>query len=236
MIVLSTALAVVLFALPMAATAAAPLPFGDGEALHYTIIWPSGLDLGEATMTATRDEGSGQWSFDFKLDAAVPGYHIKDHYHSTATAELCSIEFLKESNHGKRKTSERTTFDQQAHRAHRVTLTKGGGESDLETPECARDALTFLYYLRQELSLGRIPASPKVLFGSLYDVKFQPAGSKKVRVGGKIVEADQMMVSVKGPASESMFILLVARDKAHTPVRITVPLEPGNFTMRLAQE
>jgi hypothetical protein len=55
-------------------------------------------------------------------------------------------------------------------------------------------------------------------------------------MGEKPVEADQMIVTVKGPASESTFILLVARDEARTPISITVPLEPGNFTMELAQE
>ena len=67
-------------------------------------------------------------------------------------------------------------------------------------------------------------------------MSFERAGSRTVQMGEKPVEADQMIVTVKGPASESTFILLVARDEARTPISITVPLEPGNFTMELAQE
>ena len=50
------------------------------------------------------------------------------------------------------------------------------------------------------------------------------------------MDADQLIVTVKGAASEAVFILLVARDTNRTPVRITVPLEPGNFTLELVRE
>ncbi len=231
-----------LAALTLAAVSAAAqpsLPFPPGEALEYTVNWPSGLSLGKAKFTAARSDpdeaGRTQWKFTFDIDAAIPGFHVLDNYQAAADGELCSIRFLKKLQHGKRVANEEITFDQQARRAQRKTL-GGGGTSTLEIPECGRDALTFLYFLRRELARGRIPPPQRVVFGALYEVSLRSAGSETVLVRGKPVEADQLAVTVKGPASEAAFLVLVARDEARTPVRITVPLEPGSFTMELAAE
>jgi len=230
-------LALVLLAAPAAAQA--PLPFASGETLEYSVNWPSGLSLGKARFSAERSEpgeaGRTQWTFRFHIDAAIPSFHVLDDYEAQADEELCSIRFLKKLQHGKRVANEEITFDQQARRAQRKTL-GGGGASALEIPECGRDALTFFYFLRRELARGRIPPPDKIVFGALYEVRLQPAGGQRVAVRGKPYEADQLTVTVKGPASEAIFLLLVARDEARTPVRITVPLEPGSFTMELAAE
>ncbi len=215
------------------------VPFADGECLRYVINWPSGLSLGEAEFSARlhRDAAGApkQWEFTFQIDAAMPGFRIEDRYHSLADANLCSRELEKNVSHGRRKAHEKTTFDQEAHLARRVTL-GGGGTSNIETGACAMDGLTFLYHLRRELSHGRIPPPRTVLFGAAYQVRLQFVETSKVQLGGKTLEADQMTATVKGPASESTFLILVARDPARTPVRITVPLEPGNFSMELAPE
>ena len=215
------------------------VPFPEEEALRYTINWPSGLSLGEAEASAklSRDAAGNpaRWEFEFRMDAAVPGFRVKDHYRSTADANLCSLEFEKELSHGNKKAHEKTTFDETANAAKRVTL-GGGGESRISVGSCAMDGLTFLYYLRRELGHGRIPPPRTVLFGAPYEVRFQLLGTKKTRLAEKVVEADQMTATVKGPASESTFLILVARDTARTPVRITVPLEPGNLSMELEPE
>ena len=215
-------------------------PFASEETLRYTINWPSGLDLGEARLAATQStEGAGEaarWSFELDLEAAIPGFQVADHIRATADSSLCSLELEKQTLHGERTGHEKTVFNQGAKRAKRSTLTEGGGESEFDTPVCAQDGLTFLYHLRGELSRGRIPAPQTIFLGSPYDVSFERAGSQTVLMGEETVEADQMIVTVEGPASESTFILLVARDEARTPIRITAPLEPGNFTMELAQE
>jgi len=215
-------------------------PFGGAESLRYTISYPSKLELGEARMTATRtgpgEDEPERWEFTFRLQAGMPGFKVDDQIRSVATDALCSLEFRKETSHGERSASEETTFDQDAHTAHRATLVEGAGESDIDVPECAKDGLAFLYYLRSELSSGRIPPPQEILFGAAYTVTIQPAGEQEVRIGETLYETDQMIVTVKGPASESTFVLLVGRDEARTPVRITLPLEPGNFTMELAPE
>ncbi len=81
-----------------------------------------------------------------------------------------------------------------------------------------------------------MPPARKIFFGAPYDVSFQMAGEQQARLNKELVDADQLIVTLKGAASEAVFILLVARDTNRTPVRITVPLQPGNFTLELAQE
>jgi uncharacterized protein DUF3108 len=214
-------------------------PFPDGETLKYTISYPSGLDLGEVVFEASNlkaaDGQPERWQFSFRLNAAIPGYQVDDHVTSIADANLCSLELTKMTSHGERKSGEKTTFNQAAGTAVRETL-GGGGTSELKIPDCATDALAFLYYLRRELSKGRVPPARKIFFGAPYDVSFQMAGGQQAKLNKQFVEADQLIVTLKGAVSEAVFILLVARDTNRTPVRITVPLEPGNFTLELAQE
>ena len=57
---------------PAAGSARRAFPF-QNETLRYSVNWPSGLSLGEATMTA-RKTGDGGWNFDMSLDAGVPGF------------------------------------------------------------------------------------------------------------------------------------------------------------------
>ena len=85
-------------------------PFTD-ERLNYAVSWPSGLGIGEGSMQA-RKSGTG-WSFEFALRAGIPGFEVQDAYHSAASADLCSVEFQKNSLHGRRKSRERTVFDAQ---------------------------------------------------------------------------------------------------------------------------
>ncbi len=225
---------------PPPAAASEALPFSSGEVLKYKISWPSGLDVGTATLRAEwADDSAGEppsWHFHLEVEAAIPGFQVRDDYHSTATEELCSLMFLREITHGQRRTREKTTFDQSARQAHRVTL-GGGGESTIDDiPKCAKDALAFFYYVRWELANGRVPPPGTIFYGAPYEIKIQPAGVETVTLHEDRMDADQLMVTVKGDVSESTFVVLVARDSARTLVRVTVPLEPGNFTMELIEE
>lgn len=230
------AIAVSLILFPNAALAQPEVPFGEEETLRYAVNWPSGLSLGEAELTARLiNQGAGpapRWDFQFRLDAAVPGFRVLDDYRSSATGQLCSLEFEKESSHGKRKTREKTTFNAATGTAARVTL-GGGGESEIPVPACPKDGLTFLYHLRRELSRGRLPAAQTMLFGAPYEISFQYAGLRRVRLGEESVDADRLTVTVKGPASQHEFELVVARDSARTPVLVKVPLDLGDFSMEL---
>lgn len=206
----------------------AGFPVAD-EFLHYTVNWPSGLSLGDARLRARRAGGS--WEFEFWLDAAVPGFAVKDRYRSLASPGFCSLEFDKRTMHGPRASSERTTFDYRKGVARRVTL--NGGKSALPAGSCARDALNFVFYARNELAQGRLPVRQMVLLGSPYQVQLEYAGVETISVNDVRREADRVLVSSKGPASGFHFEVFFSRDAARTPVAVRVPLALGVFSMEL---
>ena len=206
------------------------LPFTE-EHLKYTINWASGLSLGEGRLDA-RKTADG-WQFDLSLDASVPGFAIRDGYHAMATPQLCALEFQKEITHGKRHSQEKTTFDYKKSVAKRATV--NGGESESAIPACARDALSYLFYARNELAEGRVPPAQAVLAGAAYQVRLEYNGTQPVKVGDKTQEADRVTVSVKGPNSDVSFEAYFARDKARTPLVIRCPFSLGIFSLELVR-
>ena len=158
------------------ALAAVCCALASAETLHYTINWQSGLSLGEGALLATK-AASGNWSFELTLDAAVPGFTIRDEYRSSADAAFCALSLDKLTVRGSRRTTEKETFDQSQRTLKRET--DGGGRSQAQTGECARDALTFLQFLRQELAQGRIAPNQSVYLGSKYDVQLTYIGDRK---------------------------------------------------------
>jgi len=220
--------------LAAAAYAQTGFPFKD-ESLHYNIDWPSGLSLGESTFTATRT-ASG-WNFAMTLNGAVPGFAVADKVRSSATADLCSLEFQRDLSQGSRKSREKTVFDQAKGTAHRTTLfPEGGGKSEFDIPSCARDALTFLYYARRELGQGRVPPPGKVFFGGAYSVRMDYTGAMTIPLGDKPPQVtDHLVVSVKGQKADFSFDIYFARDPARTPVLVKVPFAIGTISMELAQ-
>lgn len=202
-----------------------------GEALHYTINWPSGLSLGEAHLRAQRNDGN--WQFEFALDAAVPGFAVADRYRSLVTSDLCSLELEKGASHGSRRIRERTAFDYRRNVARRATVK--GGKNQFPIQACARDALAFVFYARGELAQGRVPPETTIFFGSPYRVKLDWDSAQTVRVNDQSMQADRILVSVKGPASGFNFEIYYARDAARTPVMVKVPLPLGVVSMELVR-
>jgi hypothetical protein len=212
-----------------AAPKTAPVPFRD-ESLRYSINWPSGLGLGEAQMQSSRT--GDRWSFALSLDASVPGFAASDSYQSIAAGDFCAVEFYKEFTHGKRKARERTTFSGGI--ATRQTM-DGGGKSEISIPACPRDALTFLYYLRREMADGRIPGPQTIYFGAPYQVRTEFAGKQTIRVSDKPAEADRLNITYKGPKSQGVAEVYLARDASRTPLIVRVPLVAGAFSMELVR-
>jgi hypothetical protein len=220
--------------LPVCAMAQGSAP-NDG--LRYSINWPSGLSLGEAQATSTRavTETGERWEFHLSLEAGVPGFHVADKFTSrVAGADLCSLEFEKDTVHGKKKTRERTEFDQQRNTATRETL-GGGGKSELQTSSCARDALAFLHHTRRELAQGRIPPPQTIYFGAPYRIRLEYGGTQHITVSDARLETDRLIASLKGPASEFTIEFYFARDASRTPVLVKVPLQLGTFSMELVR-
>jgi hypothetical protein len=204
------------------------------ESLHYSINWPSGLSLGEATLDSSRGEGDkGNWSFTLDIDAGIPGFSVRDHYHSSANADLCSIALEKKFTHGTHKSEEHLTFDQQNHMVTRET--SGGGKSDISVPSCGRGAFAFLQYVRNELAQGRLVQQQPVVFGAIYSVRIEFAGTQTIVLGEQRVEADRIQATIKGPSSDLKVEIFFSRDKARVPLLAKVPLALGVFSVELAR-
>ncbi len=204
-------------------------PFTD-EDLNYSLNWPSGVNLGDAHLHAKR---AGQnWNFAFTLDGGIPGFDVHDAYKAESTADLCATSFDRSTTHGSHKVNEKETMDRAHGLVKRIT-DNGGGQSDIQAPSCVKDALTYLFYTRQELGQGRVPNTQDIVFGGLYQMSLVYTGAPMISVGGKQVQSDEVTCTVKGKSSEFKFDVYFARDPARTPLVIKVPFAMGTFSMEL---
>jgi hypothetical protein len=230
----SLLLAVVAFALVEGGSSGPAVP---NEQLNYSINWPSGLGLGESrlhgAMLPAAEGARDRMSFGFEIDAAVPGFAVTDKFTASAAGDFCSVEFDKATQHGQKHVQEKTTFDQQAGAATRET--RGGGQTKLQTSNCAKDALTYLYYVRHELSQGRLPQPTTVYFGAPYEVRLEFAGTETIHVGEKPVPADHLSASVKGQTADVHFDIYFLKDASRTPALVKLPLTLGTFSMELVK-
>jgi hypothetical protein len=207
----------------------------SAESLQYSINWPSGLSLGEATLRAGRADKTGPWDFGFDIDASVPGFAVRDQYSAKASPELCSIDLTKAFTHGTHKSDERITFDQKDHTISRQTRIGGGGKSDVSVEDCAKDALTYIQFLRQELAHGRIPPQQQVVFGALYSVRIEYTGAQSIKLGDRRIDADRTVATIKGPSSDLTVEIFFSRDAARVPLLAKIPLSLGVFSVELQQ-
>ena len=225
-------LAIATAGLASAAAAQSGFPVQD-ESLRYAVNWPSGLSLGEATLAAHRSGGG--WNLEMTLEAGIPGFRITDRFHSSTKSDLCSQEFEREFQHGGKKTSERSIFDDGQGVVHRTTL-NGGGTTDLPIPtRCAWDALAFVYVARRALAQGAVQPPAQVYFGSTYSVRLEYTGAQTITVAEKPEVTDRIAVKLKGPASNTSFDIFFARDPARTPVSIRVPVSVGTLSLELVR-
>ena len=209
--------------------AAAAIPGPAGEHLQYSVNWPSGLSLGELDISATRSGST--LTFDGTLDASLPGFDIHDRYRSAATSEFCSTQFGKNFRHGSKSGDETTTFD-----LANGTLTRqanGGGSGTAATGPCPKDALDYLYFVRNELAHGRLPQQQLVYFGAAYNVRLDFGGAQKIQAGGKDTDTDRITANVHGPASDFAVQIFFAHDAGRTPVLARVPVSVGTLSVEL---
>jgi Protein of unknown function (DUF3108) len=224
-----TALSALLFQAQSAAPPALTgFPFTD-EDLNYSVNWPSGISLGEAHLHAKR--AGTNWNFSFSIDVGVPGFQVKDAFHAESTADLCSTSFDRSTMHGTHTGEEKETIDRGRGIATRAT--KGGGQSDVPVPGCIKDALTYLFYTREEMGQGRVPMAQQILYGGLYQMSLAYTGAPMIPIKAKQVQADELVCTVKGPSGEYKFEVYFARDAARTPLLVKAPFAMGTFSMEL---
>ena len=211
------------------ASAQSGFPF-QNESLRYNINYPSGLTLGEATMTASK--GPAGWNFEVSVDAGVPGFAIRDKYRSSTEDDLCSTRLERDTSHGKKQVREKSDFDQKKGTARRTTtFPENGGFTDFDIPACGKDALAFAYLARREMGQGRVAPAQKVFFGSAYNIRMEYTGA--VNVGQAVT--DRVVVTGKGPKSDFTFEIFFARDAARTPLQIKIPVAIGTLSLELVR-
>lgn len=215
--------------LAFAATPVTESP-APSETLRYSVNWPSGVSLGEATLSASSTPKSMHLEFD--LDGGVPGFAVSDKFRSEASNGFCSAEFQKVTSQGSKKVDDEEKFDPDT---GTVTRGTGPGKSEIDANTCGKDALTFLYFVRQELSQGRMPQRQTVFFGAPYEIRLESAGTESVKIANKPVDAEHVKASVDGPSSSISFDLYFLQDKARTLALVRVPLAMGTFSMELAR-
>lgn len=205
------------------------------ETLRYSVNWPTGLPLGEASFTADNLDANSaaERKFEFHLEASIPTFSVVDDLSARVSPDYCAIALTKRIQHGKRKGEETLSFDRAASTMERKT--KNGGSSRVAIENCAKDALGFVYFLRQELRQGRIPPPGKVYFGAAYQIAIAHQGTTKLNVKGTPSDVDRFQVTIVGPASRNQIEIYVARDTARTPVLFRVPLILGAFTMEIVE-
>ncbi|MEO8099312.1 MAG: DUF3108 domain-containing protein [Acidobacteriota bacterium] len=227
---MKTALIFSLLAVPMCA-----------ETLHYSINWQSGLSLGEAALQTQKVEPAptaesgeaphdGGWNFQLTLDAAVPGFTIRDEYKSTTNSKLCSDTFERSLSHGARKSGEKIKFNQET---HTITREAPGTKSQAEIPDCAHDALAFLQFVRQELAQGRLAPDQKVILGAAYNVRLTYIGTEALKQGNERIDADKVQAIIRGPKADWTVEIFFARNDVRTPLLARLPMALGTFTVEL---
>jgi len=203
------------------------------ETLQYRLLWPSGVSLGTARLDeagAKSGKPGAELNSSLVLDASFPGVPATGEFRSRSDRRGCTLEFDKNLTLALRKTHEKTTV--RGGKATRKTA-EGGGESTIDVAPCAHDALAFLRFFRRELQAGRVPKEQQMLFGAPYSVRAELGGSEKVKLGGAERETDRYTFHVKGPASDSEFEILFARDEARTPLEVRVTMGIGKFRLEL---
>lgn len=202
------------------------------ETLRYNINWPSGLSLGEATLTTDNvDASAASRRFQLNLDASIPGFTVADEVISNAKPDFCSIQLDTKIRHGSRTRQERMHFKPEEGFVERETMK--GGKSKIPLNGCGRDALAFIYFLRSELKQGRIPSAHTVFYGAAYRLSFKYAGTVNVPLASGSEPADKLEVLIEGPASKTNIEVFIGRDAMRTPLIFRVPLPLGAFSMEL---
>jgi hypothetical protein len=216
-------------------TPAKPAQFPQRESLRYALNWENGLSLGDGQLTTTPAKAGDAegWEFTFQVQAAVPKFPVAEFARSIANANFCTVESEKNAVRGKRKTDEKTIFDQKLLKA--VRQTTNGGKSELSTSPCAKDGLTFLNFLRHELIQGRLPQAQTVYYGAPYEIGVQYIGTQKLKLGDGEAEAERIGISIKGPAARQSVEVFFLKDAVRTPARVRVVLPAGTISMDLAR-
>lgn len=204
-------------------------PFEAGERLVYRLLWPSGLPLGEAVFEVS-SEGE-ELHFRATVEARLPQYRFNSTFSSVAAREgLCSLQFHQKLEEGSQSSEESLEFDQEAHEVRRI---QGRDTTTATVPECARDPLTFLYYVRSRTAAGQPVESSSVHYGRELAAQLAPGASGTVEIGGAPREGQKFEVRFPARGGERTVEIWLASDAARTPLLFTIPTMLADFKAEL---
>ena len=199
-------------------------PF-EGEQLVYRLLWPSGIPLGEAVFEVSPQ--GDQLHFDVSLEARLPQYRFNATFSSVAERDgLCSLQFHQKIEEGKQSSEESMEFDQKAHRVRRI---RGRNTTTETIPECARDPLTFLYYLRSRAAAGQPVGSSRIHYGKEIALQLDRDGPGTVTIGGSRKQGEKLEVRFPARSGERTVEVWLSSDSARTPFLFTVPTALADF-------
>ena len=203
-------------------------PF-EGERLVYRLLWPSGILLGEAVFEVTPQ--GDELHFEATLEARLPQYRFNSTFSAVAAREgLCSLQFHQKIEEGKETSEESMEFDQKAHRVRRI---QGRNTTTATIPECARDPLTFLYYLRSRAAQGQAVESSRIHYGKEIALELDQDGTGTVAVGGVQKPGEKLEVRFPARNGERTVEVWFSSDPARTPFLFTVPTTLADFRAEL---
>ena len=204
-------------------------PFNGGERLVYRLLWPSGIPLGEAVFEVSRD--GDDLHFEATLEARLPQYRFNSTFSAVASRKgLCSRQFHQKIEEGKQTSEESMEFDQEAHKVQRI---QGRNTTSATIPECARDPLTFLYYLRSQAAAGQSVASGRIHYGKEIALQLHQDGTGTVVVGGVEKQGEKFEVRFPARNGEQTVEVWFSSDPARTPFQFTVPTTLADFKAEL---
>jgi hypothetical protein len=209
-------------------------PTANGEELIFHLLWPSGLTLGEGTLTAVR--AGAEVHLEATVIADLPQHPVSYTFGSVTDERLCSVQFRQHLREGPRTTDETFTFNQEQ---HTVQGPRGQDTIPASHADCARDPLALLYYFRWQLATSRLPIGTPEAVGSFYlgegfTVRYEAIAPETVKLGTRQWEGDRFLITAQGTHGREQIVEVWIRlDEARTPVAVRVPFSLATFAAEL---
>ena len=215
-----------------AASEAQKYPWPEGELLTFDIYWPSGVALGEATLTAKSVKDV--LFFAASVEVALPQGRILYKFSSSADAALCSREFRQSVQRSGKFWEEISKFDALS---SKVQVSRDGHTREFSAGKCERDPLTYLYYLRTRAVAGPRPASDTLLLTGPLKLQLSAHTGENVKINRTERHGDRYVIhyppSARSGVSAGPFELWLDGTIKQTPIAVRLPLPLATFSAEL---
>jgi hypothetical protein len=168
------------------------------------------------------------------VEAELPQRRSSYTFSSTTTDALCSLRFRQRSVEGRNSWEESYEFDQQNRQVRRI---HNGQSTVSSVPECARDPLALLYFFRQQLALGKVPAgqslSGEFYLGDLFSAGMQPLPAQPFVLGTQTLQGDYYQITYRGVGSGNTIDVWLQPGVGRAPVALKLTLPLATFFAEL---